>query len=148
MEAVTAFNPTVAGRLRLTCQASRLGEIHGTWEMSIGGGTFGSWERPGHNPPHARGDLLAATLRVLREALPKSVGQERLAKAVRQLPNPPTFTDQTLRAALPVWAADPSSGVLSGPTGSGFTTMAEQLAMVPMASTPRHSPPWRPPPQP
>lgn len=71
MAALTAFNPSTSGRLQLTCQASRLGEIHGTWEMNLGGGTFGSWERPGGCPPDARTDVLDAAVRALHEAYPK-----------------------------------------------------------------------------
>lgn len=47
LEGVEKFDLETAGRLRLEITDSRFGNT-GRWEMEIGGGVFGSWQRIGH----------------------------------------------------------------------------------------------------
>lgn len=125
MRTINGFSPTQSGRLGLRCEASRIGELGGaSWQMSLGDGSFGLFERIGTGPTEAREDLRDATVRVLVDALPRPLGQTKIAAAIRALPAAPTFRNQALRDALRAWSSDPESRVLRGPVEKGFTTHA------------------------
>jgi hypothetical protein len=122
MRVLSPFSSTQAGRIELRCTASRIGEITpgDTWQMALGGGHYGGWEKIGARPPEARDELREATLEVL-SAAPEPLGVNRIAKAVRERPgNALRFSDGDLRTALAAWAEDPTSGVLPGPSGKGY----------------------------
>jgi hypothetical protein len=136
MKVLSAFSSARQGRVELRCIASRLGEIDGTWQMQLGGGTFGPWKRVGARPPTARTELLEATLEVLTAA-GKSLGMNKVGNAIRARPhNNVRFTDHDLRMALEAWAADPASGVQPGPHGKGYTARGEGARHDPRGETP------------
>jgi hypothetical protein len=135
---IKAFTTSEAGRLELRCVASRLGEVGGTWQMELGGGHYGTWQRLGPRPPEAREALREAVVEVLLAG--ETMGSNRIAKAIRARPgNTLRFDDKDLHKALKVWGADPASGVLADPAGKGFTADGEPFHHGGHGESP---PPW------
>ncbi len=106
------FNEHQAGRLELTCRESRFGDVHGTWAMDLGGGAYGSFERPNED---GREVFREAAVAALVEDSP--MGRERLIKAARK--RGATGADTTIRAWLSDLSSDPTSGVTK--TSQGYT---------------------------
>jgi hypothetical protein len=137
LRVIAPFSLTTAGRLELRCTASRIGEITSgdAWQMQLGAGQYGSWQKVGARPPEARDELRDAALQVLAGG--EVIGSNKIAKAIRERPgNTLRFNDKDLRAGLEVWASDPASGVVAGPDGKGFTTASQ--AVVNGATTAHH----------
>jgi hypothetical protein len=123
MKTITPFSANSAGRVKLRCTASRLGEFTAgaTWQMQLGGGHYGAWERIGARPPAERDDLHEAVAGVLIAAA-DPMGVERIGRAIRDRPgNSLHFAAETLRSALAEWASDPTSGIIAGHDGVGYT---------------------------
>ena len=79
LKAADEFSLDRWGRVELLCVASRLGEIHGTWELEIGGGTYGRWCQQEH--PEQRDRFLEACVTALKECSP--LGRDALIRAAR-----------------------------------------------------------------
>ena len=45
LESALGFSLARRGTLELSCRASRLGEVEGSWMLDLGGGKYGSWHR-------------------------------------------------------------------------------------------------------
>jgi len=113
MKVISPFSCARAGRVELRCTAARIGEITpgDAWQMELGGGHFGMWQKIGARPPEARDELREAVLEVLVTA-GEPMGVNKIAEAIRErASNTLKFSDTPLREALKAWAADPASGV-------------------------------------
>jgi AAA domain len=147
MRTLSPFSAERAGRVELRCTASRLGDIGGCWQMSLGGGHFGEWERAGTRPPEAREDLREAAADVLTDA-GEAMGVNKLAKTIRERPgNGLKFADSALHEALKEWASDPASGIAADPSGRGFVAHSAHPRYDAIARDGRHNPPRGGPPQ-
>jgi len=139
MRTLSPFSSTLAGRLELRCTDSRIGEISGTWHMELGDGCYGDWQKIGAHPLEARDELRDAAVEVLAAAS-ETLGSEKIGKAIRVRPgNTLKFAAGDLRAGLAAWAADPTSGVLPGPSGKGYTAHVGQLNMASLSRHGRHA---------
>jgi hypothetical protein len=110
------FSLAHAGRLRLEVAASRLGDVEGRWEMRLGDGHYGSWQRPGAAPGTTRSELWRQVVEVLGDE-PLGIGKVR-EKLVQKFGKAPRA--ETLKEALAEWASDATSGILAGPSGGYF----------------------------
>lgn len=142
MRALSPFSSTLAGRIELRATDSRIGEITpgDTWHMELGAGHYGTWEKIGARPPEARNELREAAIEVLADTA-EPLGYEKVGKAIRARPgNTLKFAAADLRAGLDAWAADPTSGVLPGPSGKGFTAHVGSVRHDPHVEDPATRP--------
>jgi len=140
MKANRPFSLAAKGLVEIQCTESRIGEITtgDTWQMELGAGHYGNWQKIGAKPPEARDDIREAAIEVLTAA-GQAMGHARIAKAIRARPhNKLKFDDKYLRDGLQAWAADPTSGVLPGPNEKGFTT--SQITESSHGGTVHHNP--------
>lgn len=93
-----------AGRVEMTIQYSRFGELTGTWALELGDGNYGSWAHVG--AVEARRRFRETVLDVLRESSP--LGRDKLTEKLRD--RGLKGTDETLRKWLAEDAAEGSYG--------------------------------------
>jgi hypothetical protein len=133
MTAPEPFSLTVAGRAQLVCEHSRIGELTkgDSWEMRLGAGHYGGWEKLGASrPPQAHDDWRDAAIEVLCAA-GRHLGHERVEKAIREREgNTLRFDGKAFRSALKAWSADPTSGIQHD-TAKGYFCNAGQLPLTP-----------------
>jgi hypothetical protein len=120
MKTIAPFSSRVAGRVELRCIASRIGEITAAdrWQMRLGDGHYGAWERiGGPTPPAARADHREATVAVLRDAA-GVLSRRKIEEALRD--KGLRFSTTAFRDALAAWSADDTSGIIADPDGKGY----------------------------
>jgi AAA domain len=136
MKTLAPFSSTLAGRLELRCTDSRIGEVSGAWQMKLGDGRYGTWQKVGARPPEARDELREAALDVLAAA-DEVMGVNKIGKAIRERPgNALKFGDRDLRSGLAAWAADPTSGVLPDPAEKGYVSHGKTACHGPHGENP------------
>lgn len=123
-----------AGRLELTVQLSRFGELTGAWELELGRGAYGSWRHVG--AAEARRSFRETVAAVLQEASP--LGRDALLAGLRG--RGVKGTEKTLREWLAEDASDEGSGFDHDPR-HGFSLGVDELFAHP-SSTPPLGDPW------
>jgi len=126
LKKLVPFSKTKRGRVDLAIKESRLGDIEGRWTLDLGGGAYGTWERPVSEREAFRRAVIAA----LRREQP--LGRNRLLEAMREAGE--KIRTEVAGEWLAEFAADSASGIVHTPAGY-------RLAGVSQAGTPSDTPP-------
>lgn len=110
LKVLVEFNKAKAGRLELAKSHSRLGEIQGRWTMELGGGSYGTWERPDEDRKEM---FRLIAVESLVELGP--MGRDELIKTTRA--RGAKGRNETLRAWLSELSSDPTSGLVKTTDG-------------------------------
>jgi hypothetical protein len=83
LKATSKPSPKRRGRLLLTCKDSRFGQSGDSWELELGGGTFGAWE------PTAADGAAASPRSRARQAIRPTGQMQRISRWVEDHPGIP-----------------------------------------------------------
>ncbi|MEO8092060.1 MAG: AAA family ATPase [bacterium] len=143
VKATEPFTEVQAGRVELTCTRSRSGDVDRRWTARVGDGTYEVPAARDEAPDvkaarkhhERREEFRRACVEALREQAPR--GRDDLISAVRE--RGVKGRNSKLRRWLQGLAADPSSGLVSGPDGYALTPGPEK-AGHPGATPPEGTP--------
>ena len=107
----------------MTVQHSRFGELTGTWELNLGGGSYGNWAHVGGT--EARRAFREMVIDVLQETSP--LGRNALFKKLRE--RKLKGTDDTWRDWLAQDTADGSTGFAHDDQLGYSLRVSEQLGL-------------------
>ncbi len=142
LKSALGFSLARRGTLELSCRASRLGEVEGSWMLDLGGGKYGSWHRK--DGADSRAAFHDACVAALAEQAP--LGRDRLLKAARDLGA--GGGEDTLREWLTEFVGDDFSPIQSTKAGyivdsGGGWTISPSTPVHPASEGYGPEPPFR-----